>query len=253
MAILSIQNARKHFGGVKAVDSASLELEEGEIAGLIGSNGAGKTTLFNLITGFLPPDSGKIFFEESRIDGLGPYQIARRGIARTFQITKALSRMSVMENMLLGPRNQTGESWWRALLTPGKVKKEEENYKDKALTILDFFQLSHMKNEYAGALSGGQKKLLELARALMLDPDLVLLDEPFAGVNPTLKEKLLEYIERLQKGGLTFAIIEHDIPIVDKIADHLLVMDDGKIIAKGTLKDIKKNEKVLRTYLGEEI
>lgn len=253
MPILSVQNVKKHFGGVKAVDGASLELEEGEIAGLIGSNGAGKTTLFNLITGFLSLDSGKILFGETRIDGLSPYQIARQGIVRTFQITRALSRMSVIENMLLGPRNQTGESWWKSLFMLGKVEEEEEKSKDKALTILDFFELSHMKDEYAGSLSGGQKKLLELARALMVDPDLVLLDEPFAGVNPTLKEKLLEYIERLQKGGLTFVIIEHDIPIVDKIADHLFVMDEGRIVAKGKLKDIKRNKKVLRTYLGEEV
>ncbi len=253
MAILQIEEARKHFGGIKAVDDVSLNLKSGEIAGLVGSNGAGKTTLFNLITGFLPLDSGKIFFDGERIDGLPPYKVIRRGVARTFQITRALSRMTVMENMLLGPKNQTGESWWRIFVQTGKVREEEEEYKEKAHSILEFFELYDVKDEYAAALSGGQKKLLELARTLMLDPDLILLDEPFAGVNPTLENKLVDYLQRLRTGGLTFLVIEHDMPLIDELADHIFVMNDGNIIANGSLGEIKEDEKVLKTYLGEEI
>lgn len=253
MTILQIEEARKHFGGIKAVDDVSLELESGEIVGLVGSNGAGKTTLFNLITGFLPLDSGGIFFDVERIDGLSPYKVIRKGVGRTFQITRALSRMSVMENMLLGPKNQTGESWWRRFIQARKVQEEEEEYKEKAHSILEFFELYDMKDEYAGTLSGGQKKLLELARTLMLDPDLILLDEPFAGVNPTLENNLVDYLQRLKTGGITFLVIEHDMPLIDELADHLLVMNDGKIIARGSLEEIKEDEKVLKTYLGEEI
>lgn len=253
MSILKIEDAEKRFGGITAVNGVSLDVEEKEIVGLIGSNGAGKTTLFNIITGFLEPDSGKIFFKDERIDTLPPYQTARLGLVRTFQITRALSRMTVMENMLLGPKDQTGESWWRALIRGPKVREEEREHREKAESILDFFDLSRMKDEYSGALSGGQKKLLELARALMLDPDLVLLDEPFAGVNPTLKNKLLEYIRNLRDDGITFVVIEHDIPVINEITDHLFVMDEGIIIAKGSLEEIKENERVLETYLGEEI
>ncbi len=253
MSILEIKEAKKYFGGIKAVDNISLELETSEIAGLVGSNGAGKTTLFNLITGFLSLDSGKIFFNGERIDDLPPYKTIRKGIGRTFQITRALSRMTVMENMLLGPKSQTGESWWRRFLQAGEVSEEEEEYREKAYSILDFFELYEMRDEYAGSLSGGQKKLLELARVLMLDPDLILLDEPFAGVNPTLENKLIEYLRRLKKGGLTFMVIEHDMPLIDELADHLFVMNDGKIIARGKLEEIKEDEKVLKTYLGEEV
>lgn len=253
MTLLEIEEAKKYFGGIKAVDGVCLELESGEIAGLVGSNGAGKTTLFNLITGFLSLDSGKISLDGERIDGLSPYKIIRKGVARTFQITRALSRMSVMENMLLGPNNQTGESWWRRFLQVEKVWEEEEEYAEKAHSILDFFELYDLKDEYAGALSGGQKKLLELARALMLDPDIILLDEPFAGVNPSLENKLVDYLQRLKAGGLTFLVIEHDMPLIDNLADHLFVMNDGKIIARGKLEEIKEDERVLKTYLGEEV
>ncbi len=253
MPILEMEEVEKHFGGIKAVNNVTLELESGEIAGLVGSNGAGKTTLFNLITGFLPLDSGGVYLNGERIDGLSPYKIIRKGVARTFQITRVLSRMSVMENMLLGPKNQTGESWWRRFLQVGKVWEEEEEYKEKAHSILDFFELYDLKDEYAGALSGGQKKLLELARALMLDPDLILLDEPFAGVNPTLENTLIDYLQRLKAGGLTFLVIEHDMPLIDELADYLFVMNDGKIISRGKLDEIKEDEKVLKTYLGGEM
>ncbi len=253
MAILEINGAKKYFGGVKAVDDISLELKSSEIAGLVGSNGAGKTTLFNLISGFLPLDSGEIIFNGEKIDDLSPYKIIRKGVARTFQITRTLSRMSVMENMLLGPKNQTGESWWRRFLQVKDVREEEKNHEEKAKSILEFFELSEMRDEYAGALSGGQKKLLELARALMTDPDLILLDEPFAGVNPTLENKLIDYLQELRSDGLTFLLIEHDMPLIDELSDHLFVMNEGRIIARGNLDDIKENEKVQKTYLGEEV
>lgn len=250
---LSLKDASKSFGKVKAVDGVSMDLERGKIAGLVGSNGAGKTTLFDLITGFLSLDTGEIFFNDSKITGLKTHEISRRGVARTFQIPRDLSRMSVMENMLLAPKRQIGESWWRALVRWNKVNEQEEELREKAESILEFFELSHLKEDYAGALSGGQKKLLEMARALMLDPQLILLDEPFAGVNPTLTNKLVEHLKNLREEGLTFIVIEHDIPVIDEITDHIFVMEEGNIIAKGNLEEIKKDERVLETYLGEEL
>lgn len=249
-ALLSVHDVEKSFGGIKAVNGCSLDVEKCMIAGLIGPNGAGKTTLFNLISGFYKPNSGKIYFKGKRIDPLPTFKIAREGMVRTFQITRALSKMTVLENMMLGSKYQSGENIISLLLHPKKVKKQEESIKEKAQYILEFFDLLDLRDEYAGALSGGQKKLLELARALMTDPEMLLLDEPFAGVNPTLAMKLLKHIETLREQGMTFLIIEHDIPMITKISDKIFVMNEGNLIVEGSPEEIKRDERVLDAYLG---
>jgi ABC-type branched-subunit amino acid transport system ATPase component len=248
--ILEVQDVVKHFGGIKAVDGCSFSVEQQTITGLIGANGAGKTTLFNLITGYYKLDRGQIFFTGTRVDKLPTFKRARIGMVRTFQITKALSRMTVLENMLLAPKAQSGEKIWNVWLKSKTVVQEEAKAKDKALEILEFFGLPHMKEEYAGALSGGQKKLLEMARALMTDPKMLLLDEPFAGVNPSLAKKLVVLIKELKKQGMTFLIIEHDIPLITEVSDTLSFMNHGKVILEGAPEDVKKDPVVLDAYLG---
>lgn len=248
--ILKVQDVKKHFGGVMAVDGASFTIEEQTIRGLIGANGAGKTTLFNLITGYYKLDSGEIFFKDERVDQLPTFKKARKGMVRTFQLTKALSRMTVLDNMLLGPKMQSGERIWNIFIRPKKVAAEEAKAVEKAFEILDFFDLTHMKDDYAGALSGGQKRLLEMARALMTDPKMLLLDEPFAGVNPTLARKLVGRIKELKERGMTFLIIEHDMPLITEVSDTLSFMNQGKIILEGAPEDVKRDPRVLDAYLG---
>lgn len=250
--ILKVQDVKKHFGGVMAVDGASFTIEEQTIRGLIGANGAGKTTLFNLITGYYKLDSGEIFFKDERVDQLPTFKKARKGMVRTFQLTKALSRMTVLDNMLLGPKMQSGERIWNIFIRPKKVAAEEAKAVEKAFEILDFFDLTHMKDDYAGALSGGQKRLLEMARALMTDPKMLLLDEPFAGVNPTLARKLVGRIKELKERGMTFLIIEHDMPLITEVSDTLSFMNQGKIILEGAPEDVKRDPRVLDAYLGGE-
>ncbi|HUW67067.1 MAG TPA: ABC transporter ATP-binding protein [Candidatus Nanoarchaeia archaeon] len=248
--ILKVQDVKKHFGGVMAVDGASFTIEEQTIRGLIGANGAGKTTLFNLITGYYKLDSGEIFFKDERVDQLPTFKKARKGMVRTFQLTKALSRMTVLDNMLLGPKMQSGERIRNIFIRPKKVAAEEAKAVEKAVEILDFFDLTHMKDDYAGALSGGQKRLLEMARALMTDPKMLLLDEPFAGVNPTLARKLVGRIKELKERGMTFLIIEHDMPLITEVSDTLSFMNQGKIILEGAPEDVKRDPRVLDAYLG---
>ncbi len=248
--ILRVRDVKKYFGGVMAVDGASFSVEEQTIRGLIGANGAGKTTLFNLITGYYKLDSGKIFFRDERVDQLPTFKKALIGMVRTFQLTKALSRMTVLENLLLGPKMQGGEQIHNIFLRPKKVAYEEAIIVEKALEILEFFDLMHMKDDYAGALSGGQKRLLEMARALMTDPKMLLLDEPFAGVNPTLARKLVGRIKELRERGMTFLIIEHDIPLITEVSDTLSFMNHGRIILEGPPEDVKHDPRVLDAYLG---
>ncbi len=249
-SLLEVKEVKKQFASILAVDDCSLSVKKQAITGLVGANGAGKTTLFNLITGYYKADSGKILFNDIRIDDMPTFKRARIGMVRTFQITKALSRMTVLDNMMLGPKGQSGEKIWNIWLKSGKVSKEEDMAKEKALEILDFFDMLHMKDEYAGALSGGQKKLLEMARSLMIDPIMLLLDEPFAGVNPTLAKKLVIYIKELREKGMTFLIIEHDIPLITKVSDTLSFMSQGKIILEGTPEEVKKDLRVRDAYLG---
>jgi ABC-type branched-subunit amino acid transport system ATPase component len=251
--ILRIEGAIKRFGGLLAVDRCSLSVQEGRIVGLIGPNGAGKSTLFDLISGFVRPDAGSIIFSGKEICGLPAYKIARLGLVRTFQIPRALRRMTVLENMMLGSQNQTGEMIFRPILSWGRVQAEEKSIEKKAEEILKFFDLQRMKDEYAGSMSGGQKKMLEMARALMADPRLLLLDEPFSGVNPALSERLIEKIKTLREKGLTIMIIEHAIPYVLALSDELYVLNKGAILANGRPDQVISDPKVFEAYLGSGI
>lgn len=249
--VLEVQDVTKSFGGVRAINGCSLSVAEGSITGLIGPNGAGKTTLFNVITGFLKPDSGGILFRGERIDGLPPHRIFRRGIVRTFQIPRELKSMTVLENLMLVPTGQAGEKIWNPWLFGFKVSRQEEQIIEKALAVLEFVDLLHLQDEYAANLSGGQKKLLELARTLMCDPRLILLDEPGAGVNRTLMRKLVADIERLRREkGITFFVIEHDMDLVTQLCDTVIVMSEGAKLAEGKPDEIKRDERVLEAYLG---
>ena len=250
-AILETDDVVKSFDGVRAVNGCSLRVRPGTITGLIGPNGAGKTTLFNLITGFLKPTSGRISFFGQRIDGLPPHRIFHKGIVRTFQIPRELKGMTVLENLMLVPPGQAGEQIWNPWLFAFRVSRQEEQIYDKALKVLEFVDLLHLRDEYASNLSGGQKKLLELARTLMCDPKLILLDEPGAGVNRVLMKKLVTDIERLRRDlGITFFVIEHDMDLVTRLCDPVIVMSEGTVLAEGTAEEIKQDEKVLEAYLG---
>jgi branched-chain amino acid transport system ATP-binding protein len=249
--LLQVDGVTKAFGGLKAVNDCSLEVPEGSITGLIGPNGAGKTTLFNIITGFIKPDAGRIYFCDGRIDGLEPHNVFKRGLVRTFQIPRELKSMTVLENLMIVPPNQDGEKLWYTWFIPWRVGKQEDAILEKAYHVLDFVSLSHLRDEYAANLSGGQKKLLELARVLMCDPRMILLDEPAAGVNRTLMRRLVEDIERLRRElGITFFVIEHDMDIVTQLCDTLIVMSEGTKLAEGLPEEVKADERVLEAYLG---
>lgn len=248
--MLRVADAVKGFGGIKAVNHCSLEVVEGSITGLIGPNGAGKSTLFDLITGFQKLDEGEIHYKDERVDGLPPHELALRGLVRTFQITRPFSRLSVLENMLLPPKGQAGERIWNAWLKPGRVRVQEGLNRKKALELLAYVELHHLKDEPAGNLSSGQMKLLELARALMIDPQLLLLDEPLAGISPSLTKKLLNYIKELQRRGMTFFIVEHNMEAIMGICEKIFVLDGGRVISEGTPDEIRGDKKVLDAYLG---
>jgi branched-chain amino acid transport system ATP-binding protein len=249
--ILTVEDVTKSFGGVHAVNGCSLSVPRGSITGLIGPNGAGKTTLFNLITGFLRPTSGAITFNGKRIDGWAPHKIFREGIVRTFQIPRELKSMTVLENLMLVPPNQSGEHIWNSWILPFRVRAEESRIFDRAEDILKFVNLIDLRDEYASNLSGGQKKLLELARALMSNPEMILLDEPGAGVNRVLMATLISDIERLRRDlGVTFFVIEHDIDLIARLCDEVIVMSEGAKLAQGTADEIRANEDVLEAYLG---
>ena len=250
-AILQIDDVSKSFGGISAVDGCTLSVRQGTITGLIGPNGAGKTTLFNLITGFLRPSGGRILFRGRRIDGLPPHGIFHRGIVRTFQIPRELKTMTLIENLMLVPANQAGEQVWNPWLFSFRVLRQERNNYEKAMDVLKFVELDGLRDEYAANLSGGQKKLLELARTMMCDPELILLDEPGAGVNRVLMQKLTTKIELLcQELGTTIFIIEHDMDLVTRLCNPVIVMSEGRKLAEGPPEEIKQDERVLEAYLG---
>ena len=249
--LLTVEGISRRFGGLRAVDRASFDVQEGSITGLIGPNGAGKTTAFNLISGFLRSQGGTITFAGQRIERRPPHAIAHAGLVRTFQIPRVLTRMTVLENMLLAAPHQPGEVLGAALFAPGRVKRREREAREQAQQVLELVRLSRLANDYAGTLSGGQRKLLEFGRALMTHPRMVLLDEPMAGVAPALALQLLEHILELRaERGTTFLIIEHDMEAIMAISDHVIVMDEGRVIARGLPEQIQNNERVIDAYLG---
>ncbi len=248
-SILVVDDVTKAFGGLKAVDVDHLEVQRGVITALIGPNGAGKTTFFNLLTGFDQPDSGKAVFDGEVASGQSSHELARKGMVRTFQLTKALTKLSVIENMKLGATHQKGEHFFAALVSP-LWNAQEKEIEARADALLERFKLDHMRDEYAGTMSGGQRKLLEMARALMADPTLVMLDEPMAGVNPALTQSLLEHVKSLRDEGITVMFVEHDMDVVRDISDWVVVMAEGRIIAEGPPDTIGSNQQVIDAYLG---
>jgi len=247
--ILVVDDMRKRFGGIVAVDVDHLEVQRGIVTALIGPNGAGKTTFFNVLTGFDRPDSGHAEFDGQSIDNASPHKLAQRGMVRTFQLTKSLTKLPVIENMKLGATHQRGENFARALVTP-MWRAQEAEIEKRGEVLLDRFNLAHMRDEYAGSLSGGQRKLLEMSRALMADPRLVMLDEPMAGVNPALKQSLLNHVRGLKDEGISVVFVEHDMDVVQGISDWVVVMALGAIIAEGPPDAIAQNELVIDAYLG---
>ena len=247
--ILVVENVTKHFGGIVAVNVSHLEVPRGGITALIGPNGAGKTTLFNLLTGFDRPDSGTWKFDDHEIAHMPAFRVARRGMVRTFQLTKALGLLTVLDNMRLGARDQGGESITHAIFS-GLWRRREREITEQARTILARFSLESKADDYAASLSGGQRKLLEMARALMSEPRLVMLDEPMAGVNPALTQSLLGHIVQLKELGMTVLFVEHDMHVVRTIADWVIVMAEGEIVAEGTPTAVMKNPAVIDAYLG---
>jgi branched-chain amino acid transport system ATP-binding protein len=247
--IITAQGVRRSFGGITAVDVDKVEVQRGSITALIGPNGAGKTTFFNLMTAFDTPDSGTWAFNGTNLEGVAAHRTADMGMVRTFQLTKSLTKMSVIENMKLGATGQKGEKWWNGLL-PFTWRHQEREIEARADALLARFKLDHMRNEYAGTLSGGQRKLLEMSRALMTNPKLVMLDEPMAGVNPALKQSLNQHIRGLRDDGMTVLFVEHDMDMVHDISDWVIVMAEGMIIAEGTPDQISANPAVIDAYLG---
>lgn len=249
--ILRVERVVKNFGGLRAVDGADFDIAPGSVTALIGPNGAGKTTLFNVLTGFYRADRGRIVYDGDPIQRKPPHAIARRGMVRTFQITKVLSGMSVLDNMMLGAPRHPGERMLGLAVRPLAAARREREVRERAFELLDLFNLREKADDYAGTLSGGQRKLLELARALMVEPRMVLLDEPMAGVNPTLGQRLFVHIEELrQQKGITFLFVEHDMDVVMTHADRVIVMAQGQVIAEGPPERIRTDERVLDAYLG---
>jgi len=247
--ILVVEGMRRSFGGLLAVDVDKVSVQRGLITALIGPNGAGKTTFFNLLTGFDEPDAGTATFDGQSVSGVSSYKLANMGMVRTFQLTKSLTRLSVIENMKLGAKDQKGESFLRAFV-PFMWRYQEEEIEDRAEALLERFQLSHMRDQYAGTLSGGQRKLLEMARALMAEPMLVMLDEPMAGVNPVLTQSLLEHVKGLRAAGITVVFVEHDMDVVRDISDWVVVMSEGRVIFEGPPDVISQDPAVIDAYLG---
>jgi neutral amino acid transport system ATP-binding protein len=244
-----VDGVSRSFGGLTAVAVEHLEIQRGGITGLIGPNGAGKTTLFNLLTGFDQPNTGSWQFDGRSLSRLRPHAVARLGVVRTFQLTKALSRLTVMQNMLLGAQGQRGEGFFQSLI-PGIWRPQERANTEKAMDLLGRFKLDTKRDDFAGTLSGGQRKLLEMARALMSDPKVVMLDEPMAGVNPALTQSLLGHVKDLREQGMTVIFVEHDMDVVRDISDWVVVMAAGRIIAEGPPESISQNQAVVDAYLG---
>jgi ABC-type branched-subunit amino acid transport system ATPase component len=246
-----LRAVNKRFGGVHAVRDVDLDVTRGERRAILGPNGAGKTTLFNLISGFVRPDRGSVRLGEVRIDARPPHAVNRCGLVRTFQTPRALTRMSVLENVLLAAPDQSGERLWRLVASPRAVRRREREVEDEARELLRLVRLESHAHDYAGTLSGGERKLLEFARALMTAPRIVLLDEPMAGVNPTLALQLLDHMRTLrEERGLTFLLIDHDLEAVMSVSDRVVVMNEGRVIAAGTPDEVRADPLVVDAYLG---
>ena len=249
--MLKIININKYFGGLQAVNNASMEVKKGSITGLIGPNGAGKTTLFNIIAGNTESNSGKVLLEDVDVSGLKAHELFSKGVLRTFQIAHEFSTLTVLENLMMVPGKQLGEKLLYTWINNSKVNKQEEQIRSKAIEVIDFLNLTHLTQELAGNLSGGQKKLLELGRTMMVDAKLVLLDEVGAGVNRTLLKEISEAIIRLNKEkNYTFFVIEHDMELISKLCDPVIVMAEGGVLYQGTFDEVKSNETVIEAYLG---
>ncbi|MFB6126903.1 MAG: ABC transporter ATP-binding protein [Halolamina sp.] len=249
-AVLRVENLRKSFGALVAVDGASLAVERGTITGLIGPNGAGKSTLFNLISGFYEPDGGRVEVNGADVAGLEPYEIAARGLMRTFQTPRKLEGMTVREAMLVGPRNQPGESFHKLFTDTDAVRERERRHLAAVERILEEFEIDHLATQPATQISGGQMKLVELARAMLAEPEVLLLDEPAAGVNPTLRQQLAAQIRRLRAEGTTFLLIEHDMDFVMELADPVVVLNRGSVLTEGTPAEVRNDDRVIDAYLG---
>jgi len=251
LSMIRIEAVSKHFGGLKAVDNASFRVETGSITGLIGPNGAGKTTLFNIIAGLFAPTSGKVLLDGEDVSGLKPHQLFAKGLLRTFQIAHEFSNLTVLENLMMVPDNQLGENIVSSWVRRGAIREQEAIIQNKANEVIDFLKISHLRDEVAGNLSGGQKKLLELGRTMMVDAKVVLLDEVGAGVNRTLLRDIGDAILRLnQERGYTFCMIEHDMEFISRLCDPVIVMAEGGVLAQGTAEEVRNNEEVIEAYLG---
>jgi branched-chain amino acid transport system ATP-binding protein len=249
--MIEVKNLHRHFGGFRAVDGATLEIETGSITGLVGPNGAGKTTLFNVVAGVLPPTSGQVFMAGEDITGLPPHVLFHKGLLRTFQIAHEFSSMSCRENLMMVPGGQTGETLWNTWFGRKRIANEERALRAKADEVLEFLTIEHLADHKAGQVSGGQKKLLELGRTMMVDARIVFLDEVGAGVNRTLLNTIGDAILRLNKErGYTFCMIEHDMDFIGRLCDPVIVMAEGKVLSKGTIDEIKADERVIEAYLG---
>ncbi|WP_435104883.1 ABC transporter ATP-binding protein [Arhodomonas sp. AD133] len=249
--MIRVDNVSKAFGGLQAVRGVSLEVTRGSITGLIGPNGAGKSTLFNIIAGLIPPDTGRIFLEQEDITGIPPHRLFHKGLVRTFQIPHEFSRMTVRENLMVVPAGQSGENLFKSWLRWGQVRREDGDILERVEDVLDFLEISHLAGELAGNLSGGQKKLLDLGRAMMTDARAVLLDEPGAGVNRTLLGRISAAIQRLNsERGYTFCVIEHDMDLISTLCEPVHVMANGEVIASGSMEELRRNEQVRDAYLG---
>ncbi len=249
--MIRVEDLHMHFGGIRAVDGASITIEDGSITGLIGPNGAGKTTLFNVIAGAYKPTSGHVWLDGEEITGLPPHELFAKGLLRTFQIAHEFSTLTVLENLMVVPGGQSGETLWDAWFHPSRVREEEERVRQRALEVIEFLEITQVKDELAGNLSGGQKKLLELGRTMMVDAKIVFLDEVGAGVNRTLLKTIGDAIVRLNKErGYTFCLIEHDMDFIARLCDPVIVMAEGHVLTQGKVDEVKADERVIEAYLG---